>query len=452
MLATLYKGTPANEFFDLSRGLSNPVLRNNINHLDEIRTALGQPLGNLGAHLTTVFDKHFTTTSQLDNTRAIPMAMLYELPLSRDMYIRWMAYQLTNTILFSPALELDSVDLTDVESVYNTNLVYPMSLGQTIAEITYNHMISEENWRRFRSPEDNTREMMEIFLMRFRDDEVPLAAIACKNWYLTDASDSYQLRKGANINTEAQSVLDRNDIVSCNDFYYAITHHPQFIPTVVRRIVDSMFAGYPGYKRASLARSIAKNNPVYFEDIFNAILFSKEYLLYLSRTKTYEEALMGTGSRIHWFDATDYFRNLNDGNPSSGPPDLQNMRQETMTSKLGRSNEVPIDSLAFAYYHKSLRDRLMLDRRTTSSNTNTSDGGWAKAFIESADVAALSNDDVIHYIMLSTVGRTAYPQELDSLRQIITTAGYQNNRTNQALIVMDYASRLSEFYSLVATR
>ncbi|MBW2468110.1 MAG: hypothetical protein JRE62_02360, partial [Deltaproteobacteria bacterium] len=54
----------------------------------------------------------------------------------------------------------------------------------SIRQIVYDHMVSQENWRRFRSPEDNTREMMEIFLKRFNDAEVPLAAMACKNWSL----------------------------------------------------------------------------------------------------------------------------------------------------------------------------------------------------------------------------------------------------------------------------
>jgi hypothetical protein len=452
LLTSLYKGTPANEFFDLSQGLSQPVLQQDINHLEEIKKALDQPLPNLGSHISTVFNKHFTSSYQMNNTRAIPMAVLYELPLSRDMYVRWMAYKLTNTILFSPALELDSVSPSDVEAVYNSNLVYEMNQGKTIAEIAYHHMISLQNWRRFRSPEDNVREMMEIFLMRFRDDEVPKAAIACKNWYLTDDRDGYQLRKSADINTTPQTILDRNDITSCYDFYRAITQHPSFIPAVVRRIVDSMFAGYPAYQRASLADSIARQHPVYFKDIFNAILFSREYLLKQSRTKSYEEALMGTGSRIHWFDRSNVFYNLNDGNPGDNPPDLQNMRQENMTYKLGRSNDVPIDSLAFAYFHKSLRDSLMLDRRTTTSTTNTSDGGWAREFIEAPDVAELGEDDFIHYLMLSAVGRKAYPQELDGLKQIISDAGYQNNRTVQALLIMDYASRLSEFYNLTALR
>jgi hypothetical protein len=34
---------------------------------------------------------------------------------------------------------------------------------------TYLHMTSSDNWRRFRSPEDNGREMLEIYTLDFND-------------------------------------------------------------------------------------------------------------------------------------------------------------------------------------------------------------------------------------------------------------------------------------------
>ena len=38
----------------------------------------------------------------------ILLAILYELPLCKEYYDHWMAYQLANTILFSPAVELET--------------------------------------------------------------------------------------------------------------------------------------------------------------------------------------------------------------------------------------------------------------------------------------------------------------------------------------------------------
>ena len=452
LLTTLYKGVSVDDFFNLRQGLDQPVLLEDVNHLEQVKAQLSAPMQNFGDTINLVYDKYLYNESMQRNTRAAPMAILQEFPLSKEYYHRWMAYILMNTILFSPAYELDSVDHTDVEAVFNTQLVDALDQGEDIRTIVYNHVISQENWRRFRSPEDNTREMMEIYLKRFRDDEVPLAAIACKNWYLTDDREGYQLRKGANINTEPQTLLDRNDIVSCEDFYHALANHQQLIPTITSRLVDVFFAGEPASKRAAIADNIAATQPSRFEQIFEAILFSKEYLFNTSRTKSYEETLYGTGSRIHWYAWYYMFHDINDNNPGSSRPDLSEIRQANMKYKLGRANEVPTDSLALAYYHKSIRDRLMLDRRYSTDPGNTGDGGWATSFISPDDgnVDALSDDDYIHYLMLSTVGRKANPTELAALRQIINDNGYQNSRTNQAWIVMDYASRLTELYTLPA--
>lgn len=445
LLSTLFKGTPARSFFRLQYGLSNPVLQQNHNHLLKLREQLTTPAGNLSGHTNAVLNKHFFDESRQANTRALPMAMLYQLPLSREYYHRWIAYQLTNNILFSPALELDSVAAEDVKIVYD-NLVNWLDQGKTMSEIVYLHMISQSNWRRFRSPEDNTREMMEIFLMRFRDDEVPLAAIACKNWSLSDASQDYTLRISANRNYTPQRLLERNDIVSCYDFYDAVAKHDMLQGAVSRRIVDAMFPEYPSYARASLSLSVTVEDPIYFQDIYSNILFSREYLLTAERTKRYEETLLGTASRMYWYAHQDIYHWLNDGNPGSSVPDLQDMRQDNMSLKLGRENVVAQDSLAVSYYHKSIRDRLLLDHRTSTSSTT--DGGWTQSqFINAGDVAALSNRDFIHYLMLTTVNRKASSIELAQLEQIINDFGYQNNRLNQAWVVLDYASRLTEFYA-----
>ena len=133
--------------------------------------------------------------------------MLFVLPLSREYYETWISYKLMNTILFSPALELETMDYTDIQKIFS-RLIYLIAEDYTIGEIVYEHMITQENWRRFRSPEDNTREMMEIYLKRFNDDEVPLASTACRNWSLTDESEGYQLFIGFDRNTEPLRLLN----------------------------------------------------------------------------------------------------------------------------------------------------------------------------------------------------------------------------------------------------
>ena len=79
----------------------------------------------------------------------------------------WSAYVLTSTIMFSPAYELESAHNPNIERVYSS-LVRAFRDECTIEYTTFLHMISDDNWRRFRSPEDNGREMMEIFLQGYK--------------------------------------------------------------------------------------------------------------------------------------------------------------------------------------------------------------------------------------------------------------------------------------------
>jgi hypothetical protein len=168
MMATLYKGTSAQEFFDLSQGMNSQVsgynsnsmvrmaLADNSNSIAGIEAQLSQPLEDLDSYLNEIDEKY-----QFDSGREplqYPLAMLFELPLSSDYYEIWIAYKLMNTILFSPALELETMDYPDIQKIFS-RLIYMLAEDYSIGDIVYEHMATQENWRRFRSPEDNTREM-----------------------------------------------------------------------------------------------------------------------------------------------------------------------------------------------------------------------------------------------------------------------------------------------------
>jgi hypothetical protein len=171
----LFKGVPADEFFDFTDGTTTRGLISNSNYIQNVETKLARILTNEDDYLyeiddTYVFDSRYIHVQY-------PLAMLYKYPLSLEYYEIWMAYKLVNTILFSPASELETVDYTDVQDIYY-RLVNMIGEASSIRDIVYEHMISQENWRRFRSPEDNTREMMEILLGRFIDSEVPLDTLS----------------------------------------------------------------------------------------------------------------------------------------------------------------------------------------------------------------------------------------------------------------------------------
>ncbi len=439
LMGTLYKGIPADEFFDLSQGLGSPKVGGGGNFINRTALQLTKELPDAGNYIEQMNDKYDFNSTRY--SQEMPLALMFDLPVSRDLFSHWMAYTLANTILFSPALEMDSADYFDVHRVYS-KLVSRINSNMSIRDIIYQHMISQENWRRFRSPEDNTREMIEIYLGLFdRDDEVPKASQACQNWYLTGDDQDYQLVITLDENIVPQKVLGQW-INTCFDFYRTVSNHPKVVARVVNVLVDQFFVDMEQAKRAALVQSIVNSNPTRFEHIFTAILFSREYLLYSERPRRLEETFFNIAHRTKWHPYRRFFQDLNNPSGSASNPTLAQMKQPGMTLKLGRWAEQPLDSLSFSYYHKLTRERLLLDRRTNLTNDN--DAGWEPDFIEKAE--NLNANDFIHYLFLNSVGRKANGQELTVLSDVIANRNYGNNRTGQTMIIFDYISRLPETY------
>ena len=442
LLSTLYKGIAPEDFFEIKDNLNDLKPKYEDNYLDKIKSDLQKPLNPEDKYtIVQRINERYQFTPNAKYPQYI-LAMLYEFPLSKDYYDMWMAYFLSNTILFSPAVELESVDYIDIHRVFQ-RLYTMISEDQPIKEIVYQHMISQENWRRFRSPEDNTREMMEIFLERFIDEEVPKASIACQNWYLTDDTGGYSLVIDYNENTEPQNILD-TWVTTCYDFYRAIVEHKDFMPTVVRRILRHLFSTYSEEDINKLTEAILEKNPQTFRDLFNLILFSKEYLLNAERPKNFEELFFPIAYKIKWKPATHFFKSMY---PIYWKPpgwsSLHDMKQSPFTYKLGRYPVPPLDYLSFAYYHKAVRELLLIERYT--NDFDPYDLGWTGEFIDNM----LSGDDFIHYIFLATLGRKATQKELNTLNQIYDNLGYDDSFTykdEKALIALDYISRLPELY------
>ncbi|MDH5300215.1 MAG: hypothetical protein OEW58_02500 [Gammaproteobacteria bacterium] len=440
LLSTLYKGEPAADFFDLSKGLENPQLKQHSLRIRQLKQNLHKSVVDDTYYANLVQQKHGVSLG-MDNPRpaAYAMAMLHEMPITRTYYYHWIAYQLTNNIMFSPGLELDSVFPKDAQTVYE-RLIHSMEQNHTIRDIVYQHMISQENWRRFRSPEDNTREMMEIFLLRFDDSEVPKASTACKNWFL-NVNNSYMLQyDGAPVNQQPQlGLLNRDSIRTCDEFYRAIAEHPSLIPSITSRLIDHFFYGYSVEFKQAFLNSVTAANPVHFDELFDAIVFSYEYLTKVTRPRSYEENFLAGAGRLRWVAANGFFSGKTSEDTSSNVPNLANMTQKSMTYKLGRPWKIPMDSLSLANYHKSIRDELFLRTR----------GQWPTDLITSPQVNALSDQDFIHYLFLNAVMRKATPAELQAMQTIFQTNNV-TTRMNRAYIVFDYTSRLAETYHLPA--
>ena len=438
--ATLYKGVEAREFFDYSIEASRQIIRDDANKIEALKNKLSRPLDDLNAYLDLIDEKYYFDSSR--KPLQYPLAMLYELPLSKELFDAWMAYQLINTILFSPAVELESCDYMDIQSIFY-RLFHMIGEDNSIRDIVYEHMISQENWRRFRSPEDNTREMMEIFLGHFSDTDVPIASQACQNWSLTDESDGYRLFIELDDNTEPLNLLGRT-VVDCYDFYDTVAEHRKLIPAVTAALVEIYFHGHSENAKKKIAGRIADSKPRTFRSLFLKIIFSKEYLLDVERPKRFEEVFFNLAHRIKWFASRNFFRDINHAYSGSSYPSLYNMKQAAMTYKLGKPVEIPLDTLSFSYYHKAVRERLLIDKKSDPFNDN--DGGWQAEFIE----VPLTEDDFINHIFSSILSRNATEEELAKLVQILTDRGYGYDREekelHRAMVVMDYISRLSELY------
>lgn len=517
-LSTQFDGLPLVDFFDLDTGLTEPeslgvfvpskVLALMSTALESSeRLALDSQI--LGSDIIDLPDEAPTEGRfWFSDKRAqeLPLARLYTYPLSRDKSSLWMAWHLANTILFSPATELESVGMTDVQNILR-RLDSAIHNDVPITEVVIQHMRSLENWRRFRSPEDNTREMLEIFLgLEELDDQVPAASAACGDWYLTDESDGYQLSYTDYPNNEAQTVLQQT-IVTCDDFYHVVAHHELLIPTLARTLVSYFFSSRSHEFQARAVEQLVGQQPVTFRDLFIPIIFSRSYLLDTEKVMAYEELFLGAAKRINWRSRDDMFTGLVSGRGGMTRSFMGEMSWPTMSGKIGRRNIVPTDSLSFANYHKGFREDLVMRpwrwvRGLGVEQPETPDPAPLKAppqdataqaiedyqtvvannkeiidAMSAAERAAYDQDlrtyllqlelhekvkkfslpEFVDYLFLSLATRRANAIETQSLIGLFDAKGYLRieeegaylnkwSRVQAAVLVMDYLTRLPETY------
>ena len=381
LMSTMFKGIPVTDFYDLSKGMNNLALKPaGENLLGDTKNALVTPLTEKERLLRDMIiagyediggDRSINSKFALRDDKGLlvedwpkqqPMARMMEFPLSKESFDYYVAYILVNTILFAPAEEIDSATIRDVQKVFN-KLYDDLRNNRTMQEIIARHQRTQENWRRFRSPEDNTREMIEIYLGLFdRDDDVPRASIACQDLYLTDDDANYELLSTGFANTEPQFVLD-TFVTSCGDFYDVVANHPLVVPRMVTVLVQYFFFNSTSAHRDAMVSQVLSGGPKTFQDIVKSIIFSKDYLLNNERPKSFEENFFGLAHQSKWRPYTQILRDLTREADTTGEKrvSLSNMGWPTMTLKLGRFTGVPLDALSFANYHRALRETILVD-------------------------------------------------------------------------------------------
>jgi len=395
--------------------------------------------------------------------------------LDRYYFNNWTAYILTQTIMFSPAYELDTTHTPDIGNVYN-RLVTMLNDDAGLRFITYTHMVSTANWRRFRSPEDNGREMIEIFLFDEDDAHVPLAAKALQNWHLNEDGDTLEVGLGEN--TQPLQLFGTT-VKNGDDFYRELVKSAAFTQGAARRLVDFFFTDSSQSKKDAIVTAIVQSHPETWKDILGQLIFSKAYLLENERAKSAEELFYSLAKKISFRHRTGTFYDFKEA--------LEEMHQASMKYKLGKIERVPLDTLSFAVYHKYIRETLMVRRSNPAKEEsyNAWDRtGFGKELIAFGNFSYDENDPqgslehFIQYLFRTVVGRDAFPNELAVFKNHMLgndeegnlsfpwafdmfatnndperQARYREDRKAYiARIVLDYISRLEELYIMKEVR
>ena len=492
LYGTFYRGITAEDFFNLDAGTTNLSLKSST-FLTDTRNALSTQLTSeeLLAVNTLIegFDEEgnpneedakyeFHTDSRADvNQRAmqIPLARIKEYPISRDFYVQWMAYFLSNTIMYSPAVEMETTDTLDAQNMYSF-LSSRIKDKQSVREMIRGNLPSLARWRVSRSSENHALEAYELYLGLFETEEDSVkGGIACKDFFLTDEASGYIISNTGIENTEPQLILETSFITTCNDLYDVIAGHPLVMPRAVEVLVNYIFSGRSREDRVSLINSITSSGVETYEDIFTAMIFSREYLLNTERPKSFEENFLPLLDNLKWDPASVASNN------SVGKVIFENMVTNTnhrlylgnkgwhnMRLKIGRLPDVPMDALSFGNYHKGLRENFLLNKNSYIGINDGVPGLLYKGEGDDGDanlrdvITQLSLTDYVHFLFLNTLQRKASDVEVNDLIQIydedlhivIDTEGQQiirpdsgNNRHKFiAEITFDYISRLPEFY------
>ncbi len=431
--------------------------------------------GNFISTLQSALDEEMTDKGQLeesilDSAQATTILTRFYMMQHLDRYFvnNWIAYILTQTIMFSPANEILSTHTPDISNTYN-RIVNMLAVNSGMRYMTYVHMMNQENWRRFRSPEDNGREMLEIYTLDNNDSHVPIAAKALQNWKLNQDSDTLEV--SLNENREPLSLFGKI-IYNGDDFYRELVKSEGFTYGVTLRLVEFFFPEKSQIKKERITSSIVQSKPESWRDILYQIVFSKEYLLHNSRAKSAEERFFSLSKIMEYKHNIKSFGNLK--------KNLEKMNQATMEYKLGKLERVPLDTLSFAYYHKYIREGVLLkisDTTKTDSYKSRYREGWSESFIADTHFSLDESDldaslsSIVNYLFRTLISRDASQEELQLFkehmffekngnklfvetfnifshpRQVERESALRKiHKKNIAIIVLDYLSRLEALY------
>jgi len=448
ILTTLFYGYPKN------------ILEEKIESGDFISSLvrdLNSYKNNIYAVEEYIRDKNYFYQDSLKEVNRILSRFFAMEKLDRYFFNNWISYILTQTIMFTPAYELETTHSPNITTVYS-RIVKLLEESATMQFITYEHMTSSENWRRFRSPEDNGREMLEIFTLDFNDSDVPIAGKALQNWKLDRDNDTLVIDLNEN---RDPLTLFSTTIYNGYDFYLELVKSSEFTYGATSRLVDFFFLDMDGVKKDKITQKIIGSNPATWQDILLQIILSKEYLLNSTREKSAEELYYSLLRKMSYKHKKSSFNTLRYY--------LEDMHQASLKYKLGKLDRVPLDTLSFANYHKFIREHVVMRRLNPEKKDNYDDWdsyGWRDEFIN-RDFFDLDEENhektlesFLNYIFTVMIYRLPQKRELEFFKShmLQTKDGklqflnrfnpfVDNSRDrNITILVLDYISRLEELY------
>ena len=472
LLGTMFRGVSVEEFFDMNAGMANLQPKSST-FLNDLKRDLSN---DLSVAQLLVYD---TVIDGLDaegnpvpddakyifsnrRPKELPLARIKEYEISRDMFVHWMAYILANTIMFSPAEEMESTDMADVQNMYRF-LVTNLEAGNDIRQIIRSNLATLPRWRVSRSPENHALEAYELYLGLFETEEDSYrGGIACKDLYLTPEDEGYLIRRTDFPNTDPQLVLGVSYITTCDDLYDLIAGHPFIIPRVTEVIINYFLSGRPLEVRTNMINAIAASNPETFEDIFKSILYSKEYLLNTERPKSFEENMLSTMDALKWDPAANagevderVFQRMTSTNVNERVG-MAAMNWDTMTYKIGRLPDVPLDGLSFASYHKGMREEFLMQDNSYQGGVNGTNGlFYDDTGAPWPHIEQMSLSEFVDFLFMSVLQRKARAVEKTDLQAVYDAGGHTDNagvdvradrHDDIARITYDYIARLPEMY------
>lgn len=364
------------------------------------------------------------------SARSLGRMML--LPISKEYIDMWTAYQLVNSKFFSGSLELNTVEDGTAVNLIQT-LYKDIASDTPISTMLYNYLDSEEHWRRFRSPEDNTREVLELQMDLFDDSLVPLASLACQNYSYNE--DEKNLIIDFNYNYLSIPMFGET-IYSCDEFYSAVSKQSEVKTTFISYFVDQYFPLETDEEKTKIIEDIEGLGLTTYKSILFAIIFSDKFVMDSVKVKSIEELYLSNAKKLGFIPSISSFKSFVSIAHDAG--------QSIMYHKLGRGSDIPTDILSYSTLSKEFKESIMTDIK--HNMLNEWDAGWTSDFLESLDFN--TKEEMINSLFIHMISRNGDSDEIETFISIFSDYKLSSDyhRSIMVQILLDYISRLPQTY------